>query len=404
LLICCLGLVVPIASTGLAEEIVSDGVVHVRNEGPPPHGCQIVPLEELWRRGSEDDEVFFGYIAHVLADDAGNVYVLDQQQAHVEVFAPDGEHLRTLSREGEGPGEVRRPETMLFLPDGTLGLAQYFNGRIVKIELDGTPAGTVLPPGGGVDGGGSPTIRRARFRGGHLVVSGARLMPRETDMQRIQYLSRWTLEGTEEVRYLELVTTPRPFTEGWIEKRQYFPEGEQWALGPEARVYAAARRDDYTISVFAPDGSLERVVERDLKPRRRTEQEKERIANSLVVIRQGERVRIHVEVEEFAPAVTELLVRDDGSLWVLPGSGEADQPDGVMQTYDVFDAQGRFERQLAFACEGVSLLDRLIFFAPGRVALIRGAADARQNMFGGGPDDADETPPVHEVVIYRYEI
>jgi len=395
------GLLVPPASA--ANEVVIDGILHIQNDGAPLHGQQVVQLEELWRRGSEEDEVFFGSIAQVLADDAGNIYVLDQQQSHVEVFSPEGEYLQTLSREGEGPGEVRRPEDMLFMPDGTLGLVQYFNGRIITINLDGTPVGVVMPPGSGADGGGMPSIRRARYRGGNFVVNGARVVPQDAGMERTQYLASWTPEGEERMRYVDLTTTPQLFTEGWIEKTQYFPESERWALGPDGRVYTAESRDNYTVNVYSPDGKLERVIERTLKPRRRTAQEKEDIAASLVVIRDGERVRINVEVEDFAPAVTELWVQEDGSLWILPSPGERDQPAGVMQTYDVFDGQGRLVRQVALACEGNARKDRLIFFAPGRVALIRGAVDARQNMFGGGADDGDEEPPVHEVVIYRYD-
>lgn len=390
------------AVAAAAEEVTVDGILHIKNDGHPLQGQQVLQLEEIWRRGGEEDEVFFGYISKVMADDAGNVYVLDQQQSHVEVFSPEGEHLRTLSREGEGPGEVRGPEDMLFMPDGSLGLVQYFNGRIVKITLDDTPAGTLRPPGSGADGGGMPSVRRARYRGGNFVVCGARVVPQEAGIERTQYLSSWTPDGKEKVCYADMTTYPQLFTKGWIEKDQYFPEREQWDLGPNGRVYVAESRDDYAIRVYAPDGTLERIVERKLQPWRRTEKEKQEIADSVVVIRAGERVRIDVEVEDFAPAVTEVRVREDGSLWVLPGRGERDQPDGVMQTYDVFDTQGQFVRQVLVACEGDASEDRLIFLAPGRAALIRGAVDARQNMYGRGEDDGDEEPPVHDVIIYRY--
>ena len=35
-----------------------------------------------------------------------NVYLLDHHLKQVEVISPDGEHLLTLSREGDGPGEL----------------------------------------------------------------------------------------------------------------------------------------------------------------------------------------------------------------------------------------------------------------------------------------------------------
>ena len=38
-------------------------------------------------------------------DDAGNLYVADQQPAVIRMFAPDGRFVRTIGREGQGPGE-----------------------------------------------------------------------------------------------------------------------------------------------------------------------------------------------------------------------------------------------------------------------------------------------------------
>ncbi len=38
-------------------------------------------------------------------DDAGNLYVSDQQPSIIKMFAPDGRFVRTIGREGQGPGE-----------------------------------------------------------------------------------------------------------------------------------------------------------------------------------------------------------------------------------------------------------------------------------------------------------
>lgn len=38
-------------------------------------------------------------------DEAGNLYVVDRQPTVIKVFAPDGRFLRTIGREGQGPGE-----------------------------------------------------------------------------------------------------------------------------------------------------------------------------------------------------------------------------------------------------------------------------------------------------------
>ena len=93
-------------------------------------------LEELWRAGG-DDELLLGRIEEVRLGPDGNLYLMDQQLSQVLVLSPDGEYMRTLSREGEGPGEVRRPAGMLFMPDGNLGLLQPF--RRPWVATPGSP-------------------------------------------------------------------------------------------------------------------------------------------------------------------------------------------------------------------------------------------------------------------------
>lgn len=102
-----------------SEEIMVDGIPHVRNGEVPREGTVTLTPQELWRAGGEEDEHFFGVISAALADSAGNIYLLDRQLSEVAVYSSDGRFLRTLSREGEGPGEVRRPVDMLWMPTGT---------------------------------------------------------------------------------------------------------------------------------------------------------------------------------------------------------------------------------------------------------------------------------------------
>ena len=80
--------------------------------------------------------------------------------------------------------------------------------------------------------------------------------------------------------------------------------------------------------------------------------------------------------EEFDPCLQWLRVADSGELWVLSGQGIYDQPDGALQTYDVFTADGIFDRQMVIACPGDPLHDRLVFSWPARALLLRGGLDA----------------------------
>ena len=143
LLILVLLRLVPPALAG--ETVLVDGIPHVMNPATPRDGVQTLDLQEQWRTGGEDDEIFFGVVTNAISDDEGNIYLLDMQLSEVQVYSPAGEQFKTLSREGEGPGEIQRPADLLFMPDGSLGIVQMFPGKVVKIDLDGNPAGSFAP-------------------------------------------------------------------------------------------------------------------------------------------------------------------------------------------------------------------------------------------------------------------
>ena len=101
------------------------------SHGPPPQGIVVdtvggrpvvtnrFPLRGgdagAWRLVEElglgnvagDGPEGFGDIRDLAVDPTGRIYVLDAGSKEVRVFGRDGAYLRTMAREGEGPGEVR---------------------------------------------------------------------------------------------------------------------------------------------------------------------------------------------------------------------------------------------------------------------------------------------------------
>ena len=53
----------------------------------------------------------FGDIHDIAVDPTGQIYVLDAGSKEVRAFGRDGAYLRTMAREGEGPGEFRYSQT-----------------------------------------------------------------------------------------------------------------------------------------------------------------------------------------------------------------------------------------------------------------------------------------------------
>lgn len=122
------------------------GVVHVRNTGVPPR-LAAEPLVTIGAPGGmgepRPDE--FGRARSVVADAEGAIYVADALAHEIRVFAPDGRHLRSLGRNGGGPGEYNSLYSLAWIGD-TLAAFDPGNTRIGFLRPDGAWIGSVPYP------------------------------------------------------------------------------------------------------------------------------------------------------------------------------------------------------------------------------------------------------------------
>jgi WD40 repeat protein len=66
----------------------------------------------------------------------GRIYVLDSRDSNIKLFTEKGEYLKTVSRKGEGPGELNRPWIASFVGD-ELFVVDSRNGRIQVFSPEG---------------------------------------------------------------------------------------------------------------------------------------------------------------------------------------------------------------------------------------------------------------------------
>ena len=81
------------------------------------------------------EEYLFGTVGSIAVDDDHDVYVLDRQARHVRVYDSDGTYLRTLGRDGEGPGEFKVPIGVA-VSNGRLLVRDPANGRVQLFGLE----------------------------------------------------------------------------------------------------------------------------------------------------------------------------------------------------------------------------------------------------------------------------
>jgi len=344
----------------LATAAVAADVPHVQGGAKPAGPAQTLVLRELWRAGGEESELIFGNIAGVLAGPDGTLYVLDSQLSQVSVFAPDGRFLRTVGREGDGPGEARRPSGLLLLPDGALGLIQTFPGKVVKIRPDGTPAGGFAVGSGDPAQGRFSVLVEGQCRGDAVVMAGMHMtMSADGTSNQGHFLARVDTEGRQQQTYAtgDYVINYADFA--LDEKGLNFVYG-RWGLGPDGRVYAPAERNRYLVQVYAPDGRLEFTFGREYTPWKRDAAAGQAARQALEAVgRNYPAPPRRITVEETEPDVLGVWVSPAGEIWVTPSRGVYEPPAGTRSTMDVFDARGRWLRQLRFEGPGDPRRDAL---------------------------------------------
>jgi len=385
-----------------------DGVVHVKNGAQPTGGTEALRMAEQWRVGGEDDEeILFGLIPRACSDADGNVYVLDSQLNQVLVFSPAGDLLRTLFREGEGPGEIRQPRDMMVLGDGRVGVVQEFPGVLIFVESDGTPAGRVNI--GGTDGG-IFSLTGCDAAGDHVILSGSTQSPGDTPgtSNRDYFLGSFDDQGMETQHYCGSRGI-YDFNAFQFREREHTPPfWFTFAAGADGRTCVAPERDTYAIQVFSPDGQMDMVIERDFEPIDRSDQEYAETRAIYESALTSLPVDYTLEIERQASAVAflqrGLRIRDDGTIWALSGRGIRNLPAGVLAVFDVFDRSGEFVKQVELHGPGDALKDGIFFVGDDRVVVVKGYMESLAAQFGSGTTASEDGDSESYLAVISYQL
>jgi hypothetical protein len=100
------------AASNLARTVVDTlpgGIPRVTSAGPIAwtDSTSARLVEESRFSGEDGTPAEIGQPQSLAVDEAGRVYVVDSKPAIIKVFSPEGALVRTIGREGEGPGEFR---------------------------------------------------------------------------------------------------------------------------------------------------------------------------------------------------------------------------------------------------------------------------------------------------------
>jgi hypothetical protein len=385
------------------SEETKEGVLHVMNPAQPANGSVTVTPKELWRIGgdTDDENQLFGVIIRVTSDEDGNIYLLDLQLSEVKVFSPDGKYLRTLGREGEGPGEFRVPTDLFFVPGGNIGVLQAAPAKIVLLTKDGEPAGDYPTPQ--IEGEGFVGLVGARYAEDHLVVMA---QVNNFDQEKGTFTQSMILnsvdpQGKEIARYYD-ESRVWEFSNPVIDETKWDTIQNRWVVGKDGRVYGCTTFDGYQIHVWKPDGSIDRIIECEHTPHKRTLAEMDRVRKVYEVFTR-QAPNSEVKIGDHDKDISSLYLRDDGTLWVLNSNG-ARVGEGTIGIFDVFNPQGRFVKQVTLSGQGDPTNDGY-FFVKDRLYVVTDLLAGVIAMRGGSSDtetDGEEPEPM-SVICYQID-
>lgn len=338
------------ASTGMepVTDTLPNGAVSLHYPAlPQTSGEPVQPSLSVGVLDGDANEIF-GDIRGIEADSAGNIYVLDHQNSEIRAFDPAGRYLRTLTQDGEGPGELSAANGMLVTDRGTLWVQDHGQWRMIELTLEGEeirryPMHVLnysYSWNGTVDDRGrfwKPTSHSDEERG----------VPSESGLiegSSRQYM-KWFDPETEQGDSVFLgdfsfrTFVAKNSRGGYTYRGLPFaprgsvivdPAGGFWVTSGEA----------YRIARLNEQGDTVLVVNVDIPPEPVTAADRQQYVESLVE-RQPEERRVAEELAGLAyptkPVIDQLNLDDEGRLWVRRLLEEGDTP-----LYDVFSRDGEF--------------------------------------------------------------
>jgi hypothetical protein len=305
--------------------------------------------------------------------------------------------VRTIGRQGEGPGEFQNGADMYWGPGGEIGVVQSWPGKIVMITPEGDPGTTFALPYR--DGGGWQSASRGAGHDGEIILAGTAWTREGEQNVQFTYLKRYDADGNERATYQDNRSEVQ-FGEFEFDEKTWVDFQRRWAVANDGRVAAALGFDDYRIHVWNRDGTLDRIIERpDYPAVERTADEKKTFQAMYDAFTRWNRGSTF-KVSDTHQAVERLFFREDGTLWVQSGAERWRAGDGVFTSFDVYDTQGQFVRTVAFVADADAAEDGL-FFAGENIYVVTDLYNAMMARIGGG-DEADVDMDAEPVTVISF--
>jgi hypothetical protein len=315
--------------------------------GGPSSGSPEEPEIHLTLSALIDDERAFdggfGRIADLEIAEDGHVYVLDELNRTVQVFDENGLPVRTFGGRGQGPGELERPSSLAWGPEGDLWVVDPGNGRFTVFDREGrlidghpSPDGFFHPMAVGFSEEGHLLSVGQMYAGGSLEDPTTLLVETEVTPGQIR-----------EVRRVELpfIEQPAAFQvrgEGMVFFAQIpFSSEAMFHFDSRGRLWYSETGEPW-VHRWSTTGQVEQTVGRELPALRVTQAERQ----ALLEHEEYEELRLEGGPRVFAefaslipdtkPPIQGFFLDDGDRVWII----RAESPSRETRPMDVYLPDG----------------------------------------------------------------
>lgn len=290
------------------------------------------PVLRLGTLGGDEAQQFFRLRDATRLPD-GRIALLDGGSSEVRIFTSRGRHLRSFGGEGEGPGELRWPMRLEWLPGDSLLVWESHSGRVSFFDAEGRFARSI-----GFSPGEVPRPDPRRIHGlPRAALDGYRrgtLMALRRNWYGDAPSGAWTVVHAELVEYGSdgsvLGSLGRfPHRDVYLneqgEQPVHFGARSSFAVHGE-RVYFTGG-GSAEIRAYRRSGGLIGLIRADMEPRPVTERDVEAFKAEAMARVQGtregsaqpggfwQRLFDGIPARETMPVFTNLFADPDGNLW-----------------------------------------------------------------------------------------
>lgn len=295
-----------------------DGIKIIMNPEAPMYSKDVIKFEKELTIGLSEgpSEYLFGDISSYCVDDEENVYVWDFKENQIYMFNNRGKYVRSIGREGQGPGEYQIMSNIQIINKNEIAIFERAKPALIIYAKNGTIIKEIK------------NLSIANSIGSYIDADGNIYMG-TSETYISDHISLVKLNS----KFERIMTITKYYSK--TSDKKYPPQELRYILLPDNNI-AWAITSEYEISIVNSQGKIVKKITKKYKRARLSDAFKDiMLKKTPIQFRPGLKTRF----ADYFPAFNIMCADDDNWLYVETFEKEK-ATDNIF--IDIFDGEGRY--------------------------------------------------------------